>query len=364
MKKNTFINAKANLDISDVEVIEIPIEVIPASEEEFEEMEFSELPGEEADEEEFSMVETSEEDMHEESDAIEIPDMTVTQLKKEFNEEYDEFQDTLNDYLDDIQEEKNEDLEEVKEEAGSVSLQDFLPGTEQIKASDIIKEDDKPKTYQEGNAADFLNYLKEQYPNNIPKHNGQSIMGCEKAIGFLKGLSEEISRNVRADKEGVIDVATAEDYNQKIIFDILKLKKHLKELKRSMTENAMKAADENIEDALFKSASKSTKMYVCITPFHKAICGILVNSVVSGGKPFDLVYEYLKTKYGIKPREELEILEILRDMGQPIFKDRGSLPSRYEYVYRKDRDEKEETKKIEDIEEELGGIDFITQYFN
>lgn len=352
MKKNTFINAKANLDISDVEVIEIPIEVIPASEEEFEEMEFSELPGEEADEEEFSMVETSEEDMHEESDAIEIPDMTVTQLKKEFNEEYDEFQDTLNDYLDDIQEEKNEDLEEVKEEAGSVSLQDFLPGTEQIKASDIIKEDDKPKTYQEGNAADFLNYLKEQYPNNIPKHNGQSIMGCEKAIGFLKGLSEEISRNVRADKEGVIDVATAEDYNQKIIFDILKLKKHLKELKRSMTENAMKAADENIEDALVKSASKAAKMYICITPFHRAICGILVNSVVSAGKPFEEVYEYLVEKYEISPREELEIAQVLMDMGYPLFKDRGDLKGQVE------------NKETKEKAEALSGVDFITQYFN
>ena len=68
-----------------------------------------------------------------------------------------------------------------------------------------------------------------------------------------------------------------------------------------------------------------------------------------------MVYEYLKEKYGIKPREELEILEVLKDMGQPIFKDRGSLPSRYDYVSRGYKDDEEETKKLEDMEQELGG---------
>ena len=361
MKKKPFINVQANLDVSDIEIIEIPLEALSQPEEAFEALEFLEegAEGEEEEEEEvsFSPIETSEESTHldhsgEESDAIEIPDMTVTQLKKEFNEEYDGFQDTLNEYLDDIQEEKNEDLEEVKDEAGSVSLQDFLPGTEKIRPSDIIKTDDNPKTYQEGNASDFLNYLKDQYPNNIPKHNGQSVMGCEKAIGFLKSLSEEISRNVRADKEGAIDVSEAEDYNQKIIFDILKLKKHLKELKRSMTETAMKAASEIPEDSMVKSASKSAKMYICITPFHRAISGILVNSVVSAGKPFEEVYEYLVEKYQITPREELELAQVLMDMGYPLFKDRGDLKGSVD------------NKKTKDAAVALSGVDFITQYFN
>jgi len=356
MKKKPFINVQANLDVSDVEIIEIPLEALSQPEAAYEALEFLE-EGAEEEEESFSPIETSEEGTHsdhshEESDAIEIPDMTVTQLKKEFNEEYDGFQDTLNDYLDDIQDQKNEDLEEVKEEAESASLQDFLPGTEKIRPSDVIKTDDSPKTYQEGNSSDFLNYLKEQYPNNIPKHNGQSVMGCEKAIGFLKSLSEEISRNVRADKEGVIDVSSAEDYNQKIIFDILKLKKHLKELKRSMTETAMKAADENVEDSMVKSASKSAKMYICITPFHRAISGILVNSVVSAGKPFDEVYDYLVEKYEITPREELELAQVLMDMGYPLFKDRGDLKGEVN------------SKEVKDKAVALSGIDFITQYFN
>ena len=42
------------------------------------------------------------------------------------------------------------------------------------------------------------------------------------------------------------------------------------------------------------------------------------------------------------------------DMGQPIFKDRGSLPISKNHKNKKDLDKKEE---------DLSGIDFITNYF-
>ena len=93
-------------------------------------------------------------------------------------------------------------------------------------------------------------------------------------------------------------------------------------------------------------------MYVCITPFQRAISGILVNSVVSAGKPFEDVYSYLVEKYNISPREELELAQILMDMGYPLFKDRGDIVG------------EDESKSVKDKAEELSGVDFITQYFN
>ena len=337
---------KSNFDISEVEVIELPIEMIEgesfSEEEELQAVEFDEEEGFE-DHLEINL---------DEEESFDVPDLTTNQLKKEFNDEFDEFQDTLDEYLDDVQEEKNEDLDKVKEDIGSVSLKDYLPGAE-IRSSDVVREDDAPKSYSDGNMEDFVNYLKDQYPNKIPKHNGKSVMGCEKAIGFLKALSDEISRNVRSDREGVIDVETAEEYNQKIIFDILKLKKHLKALKRSLSDAGLKAASfENDESSFIKTSSKSSKMYVCITPFQRAISGILVNSVVSAGKPFEDVYSYLVEKYNISPREELELAQILMDMGYPLFKDRGDIVG------------EDESKSVKDKAEELSGVDFITQYFN
>ena len=52
-----------------------------------------------------------------------------------------------------------------------------------------------------------------------------------------------------------------------------------------------------------------------------------MNSVVSGGKPFEDVYSFLKNKYALDEREELSVMQILMDGGYHIFKDRGVIGS-------------------------------------
>ena len=83
-----------------------------------------------------------------------------------------------------------------------------------------------------------------------------------------------------------------------------------------------------------------------VTPFERAICGIIINSVVSAGRPFETVYEFLKEKYDLNEREELSVLQILKDMGHPLFKDRGTIGN-----------------KNKEDGEVYQGIDFITNYF-
>ena len=60
-------------------------------------------------------------------------------------------------------------------------------------------------------------------------------------------------------------------------------------------------------------------------------------------------------KYDITAREELAILQVLMDMGQPVFKDRGSLPI---------PEEAKDKSRLEALEEDLSGVDFITNYFS
>ena len=84
-----------------------------------------------------------------------------------------------------------------------------------------------------------------------------------------------------------------------------------------------------------------------MTPFERAISGILINSVVSAGHPFEDVYDFLKEKYSLTDREELAILQLVMDHGMPIFKDRGTIGKTPE----------------KGKETESHGIDFIKNYF-
>ncbi len=83
-----------------------------------------------------------------------------------------------------------------------------------------------------------------------------------------------------------------------------------------------------------------------MTPFERAISGIIINSVISAGNPLEDVYKKLKKKYDITDREELAIMQLVTDMGFPIFKDRG-------------------TYSVKDGEEDddAQGMDFMKNYF-
>ena len=84
-----------------------------------------------------------------------------------------------------------------------------------------------------------------------------------------------------------------------------------------------------------------------ITPFERAISGILINAVISAGHPFEDVYDFLKEKYKLDEREELALMQMVMDAGFPIFKDRGSIGVSPE----------------KGKETERHGVDFIKTYF-
>jgi hypothetical protein len=262
-----------------------------------------------------------------------------------------------------------------------VVYQEKLPGTDNVllnsadddlselkeKAEEVI---DKATTSWENDRdpCKFMDYISAMYPAKIPKHDGTSPMACDLAINFLKKLLNEISSAIKVDDpyNPAIPISDLENsYKLKIMNDIIVLKDHKKKLESKISDqlspkkikkSASETSDISPEDVemvydniLLKEAMQkrafSPKLQVVVSPFERAIAGIIINSVVAGGKPFEDVFDFLKDKYKLDKRDELAIMQIVMDSGFPIFKDRGTISS-------------------EDESDDSYGIEFIKNYFS
>lgn len=227
-----------------------------------------------------------------------------------------------------------------------------------------LKEPPPPKTWQSDRAVDnFMGYAKDSYPNKIPKHDGKSMVGAERAVKWLTNFGKEISEAVRKDDSGILDDSILEEMRVSVMKDILLLKEHIKKLdkafkgklkkKAGLDGDIMKYAEE-IEIAYnheingeIRKIAAHPKIQLVVSPFERAVSGIIINSVISGGKPLEEVYDFLKEKYKLTDREELAVMQVIMDSGFPIFKDRGTFSS----------------KKGKDSEK-MHGIEFIKNYFS
>lgn len=242
-----------------------------------------------------------------------------------------------------------------------VGLDQFSPQPERIGtpipgsttyAEDLDNQEDevddtpvKNTSWEEDRTVDrFMDYIKDSYPTKIPKHDGKSIVGAERAVKWLTNLGKEISEAVRKDESSVLDDALLEELRVKIMKDILLLKEHIKKIdktfkkslkkKAGLDDDLMKYAEEielaynyEVSDEIKKIAAHP-KINLYVSPFERAVSGIVINSVVSGGKPLEEVYDFLKEKYKLTDREELAIMQVIMDSGYPIFKDRGTFSSK------------------------------------
>lgn len=250
-----------------------------------------------------------------------------------------EYIDTFEDDIGDMQE-NLEDISEIAadidEEFGDKKLEDLLPGSEMAQTKDD-EEDAREKDYiNDGDLSKFMEYISECYPAKIPQHDGKSMLGCERATGFLERLNNEISRAIRDDVDGKLsdDIDHLEEIRINIMKDILVLKNHLSILKKKFKEEHEKKAaplwlngsgkEIKIDGDISKKASTPNNIVISVTPFERAISGMLINATVSAGYDMEEVYEFLKDKYELSDREELAIMQIVADSGYHIFKDRGT----------------------------------------
>lgn len=228
------------------------------------------------------------------------------------------------------------------------------------------KKIERPKTWQQDRAVDnFMDYLKDAYPNKIPKHDGTTVLGCKRAIKYIEKVLKEISEAIRKDDDNNLDVPQLESTRINMMKDIIVLRDHMSKLEKKIKEQLKgKVSKASLETDLIKYAEEieevfhaqqdeltktafHPKIHLTVTAFERAISGIIINAVIAGGKPIEEVFEYLREKYDLDIREELAIMQIIMDSGFPIFKDRGTLSENPE-------------RKMDNSR----GIEYIKQYFS
>ena len=242
-------------------------------------------------------------------------------------------------------------------------VEDETPQLEMLPGSDMAmdlqspsKEPEHKEIAKVTNWADdkdfskFLDHMEKEL-KNIPYHTGKTMLGCERAINFLKQKQSEITKAIREDLKGEIDESQADRLYSKIEKDIDKLERHKSTLtKKAAIEVNMFSeaicekcntnspmwhnvpedklvcmacdAEKAPEKVLTKEAG-TPKLNVYVSAFERAVVGILINGAVSSGKNIEELYNHLKNKYNFNPREELAIQQLVEDHGYPVFKDRG-----------------------------------------
>lgn len=249
----------------------------------------------------------------------------------------------LGEALSDLDEEYTEFIDEHGDE------EIMIPGSNTPLKHEADDEPVKKTTYKDdGDISDFMNYISEMYPGKIPQHDGNSTVGCERAITFLDKLNSEISRAIREDSDNVLDINSLEEVRVKIMRDVLVLKEHLNNLKKKIKDGAKSSnasIDSTIAQPLIKEATTPRNVVIAVSPFERAIVGIMINAHVSAGHSLDKVFDFLCDKYDLTEREQLAVMQVCMDSGFHIFKDRGTLNSK-------------PGKEGDD-----DGVDFVRNYF-
>lgn len=297
-------------------------------------------------------------------DDVQVPDLEES-LELSEDEAGDMPHETVDDLADLV-------VEDGPTESPSMSLPVVLITPEREPEEEEIKAVEPPRETtweQDSDHGKFLVYLHNKL-SEIPPHSGQTTVGCEKAISYLKRLDREISKAIQSDEESKIDETEAEklrdmiyDYIDQLegAYEVL-IEKKKKRKKASLklgkkvlarfndgenvqyfvsvsngsdetllpveldepTPEQVQAFIEGQKQSLTKEAG-SARVILVEDPFLHAITRILINSHVTHGRNIEEVYAGLNDKYKFTPREELSIQELLNQKGLWLQKDLGRL---------------------------------------
>lgn len=177
----------------------------------------------------------------------------------------------------------------------------------------------------------FVQFLDEQMAS-IPtvQHAQGNLSKMENAASRWKKLNNYCSEALRGDFAGTLDVDEIDkkrqqiEYNMDALQDAIDSLHAMKQTRRQQRRQHRRRADEDFDDTMTKEATAPhfNGFQMVVTPFQRAIVGALINGKVSGGRNIEELWTEAKKKYNMDAREELEVLQLLADMGYPEFKDR------------------------------------------
>jgi hypothetical protein len=246
----------------------------------------------------------------------------------------------------------------------------MLPGAQVL----LFKKDEEPDretNWEDDNDhSKFIEYVANKL-HAIPPHSGQTTVGCEKAISYLRKIDKEISKAIQSDENNVVSEEQAETLRDKIhdyvdqleaAYDELVDNKRKKKKKKSSFSIGKKVvarindgrdlqyfvsvANVDGEERLFKVeveepndeqvqafmagegegiTKEAGKLHVFVDPFLQSIKRLLIQSHIRQGKNIQDVYNQLNDQYNFTPREQLSIHELLLQSGLPLYADLGRI---------------------------------------
>lgn len=218
---------------------------------------------------------------------------------------------------------EDETMDEKEEEIISIAEEDWNNEIQQ-----------REENYQQdwlssGKPEHFVIFLRQEF-ERIPK--ASNIRGntskMEQVLGQWKRLDSYISKALREDYKGIVDVDFVDkartiieqniDELEDMLYGIQSLKRNRKQMKRRQ-----RRGEDEYEGIISEGGTPEfAGIQVNISAFERAIVGALINGKISGGKNIEELYAIAKKKYDIDDRQELAIFQILSDFGYPEFKDR------------------------------------------
>lgn len=262
---------------------------------------------------------------------------------------------------------------DLTDEISSVDDLDLVPDSIQTLLDEVEeKEEVKEKDWEnDGDHSKFLPYALLRL-KNIPKHNGNTTVGCERAISYLRKLDKEISRAIQSDDKNVIDEEEAEKIRDKA-FDYIealekaldkisskKRKKHATQLDSKVftriAEGGIPAyfakissiGEGGLEEVLLEmdlveptdlqtrayidweegritKTADTAKIFLMADPFLHEISNIIIRAHSTYGRDVQDIYSELSKKYKFSDRDHLAVHSLLREKGMLVDQDFSKL---------------------------------------
>lgn len=231
-----------------------------------------------------------------------------------------------------------------KEEKKCVFIMPLIPGApdeEQIELEVSENDEEKPKSKKEEKQkedvlevddpwawktpAQFISWLQNMV-NNVPKHTGKDMPGCERALAYLKRMINECSKAMQQDYKGEIDAATCSDALDKLYDGKNRLEDRIEQIHKTKYDRKKKG-DAKVD--LVKEAQKTIGVggvVITVPLLISSLARSIINGTVSGGKDLeDLYYRQVKA-HKLNISQQTELIQLLADMNMPLRRDFIYLP--------------------------------------
>lgn len=176
----------------------------------------------------------------------------------------------------------------------------------------------------------FVAWVKSRL-SEVPKHSGQDSAGLERAVAYMERLDNEISKAMRMDLDGEFDANKIEEIRVQLDEGLSRLQARLDKVRKGKksSQRRKKAEYEIDSDGFIKEAQKITGVsgiVVTVPLLISAIARICVNGMVSASHDLEDSYHRQVEQYSLNKGQQLELRQLLFDMGMFIKVDRGYEP--------------------------------------